>query len=191
MIPGTEALKVIADNQGESLMITTETPFTIWDSISDRREFHLPLINSMSKASSIGLGVALARPDIKVQVVDSDGSLLMNLGSLVTIANMAPTNLIHFVYQNNVYGLSGSQPLPGVGKFSFTGLAKSAGYRNVYEFDQLEDFSLQLPELLKLTGPTLICLRVEDMGPKPTIPARMTKNAYPEVRDALSRSKIR
>ena len=188
MIPGIEALKVISRNQGDSVMITTETPYTVWDSISDRQEFHLPLINSMSKASSIGLGLALGRPDLKVQVVDSDGSLLMNLGSLVTIANMAPENFVHFVYQNNVYGLSGAQPLPGAGKFSFTGMAKSAGYANVFEFDDLEDFALGLPEILEKRGPTLVCLMVEDDGPKPKIPPRMTKHAYPEVRDALART---
>ena len=188
MIPGIEALKIISRHQGDSVMITTETPFTIWGSISDRQEFHLPLINSMSKASSIGLGLALGRPDLKVQVVDSDGSLLMNLGSLVTIANMAPPNFIHFVYQNNVYGLSGAQPLPGVEKFSFTGLAKAAGYPNVFEFDEVEEFSLALPEILEKSGPTLVCLKVEDDGPKPKLPARMTKHAYPEVRDAIART---
>ena len=188
MIPGIEALKIISRHQGDSVMITTETPFTIWDSISDRQEFHLPLINSMSKASSIGLGVALGRPDLKVQVVDSDGSLLMNLGSLVTIANMAPPNFIHFVYQNNVYGLSGAQPLPGAEKFSFTGLAKAAGYPNVFEFDELEEFSLAMPEILEKSGPTLVCLKVDDEGPKPKLPARMTKHAYPEVRDAIART---
>ena len=188
MIPGIEALKVISRNQGDSVVITTETPYTVWDSISDRQEFHLPLINSMSKASSIGLGLALGRPDLKVQVVDSDGSLLMNLGSLVTIANMAPENFIHFVYQNNVYGLSGAQPLPGVGKFSFTGMAKAAGYANVFEFDELEEFALTLPEILGKPGPTLVCLMVEDSGPKPKITSRMTKHAYPEVRDAVART---
>ena len=69
----------------------------------------------MGKASSIGLGIALARPDKKVLVIDGDGSLLMNLGSLVTVANMSPKNLVHFVYQNGTYGVSGGQPIPGSG----------------------------------------------------------------------------
>ena len=127
MIPGIEALKIISRHQGDSVMITTETPFTVWDSISDRREFHLPLINSMSKASSIGLGVALGRPDLKVQVVDSDGSLLMNLGSLVTIANMAPPNFIHFVYQKQrLWPERGAAPA-GRREILLHGLGKGCG----------------------------------------------------------------
>ena len=187
MIPGIEALKLIAKHQGDAVVVTTETPFTVWDSISDRREFHLPVINSMSKASSIGLGLALALPQRKVLVVDADGSLLMNLGSLVTIANQSPRNLVHFVYQNNIYGVSGGQPLLGADKLSFIGLAKAAGYPNVFEFDELEDLALKLPQVLEMEGPTLVCIKVDDRGITPTIPARVTKIAYQEVKEALAR----
>ena len=75
-----------------------------------------------------------------------------------------------------------------MGKFSFTGMAKAAGYANVFEFDELEEFALTLPEILEKRGPTLVCLMVEDSGPKPKIPPRMTKHAYPEVRDAIART---
>ena len=187
MIPGIEALKLIARHQGDALVVTTETPYTLWDSISDKREHHLPLINSMSKASSIGLGLALARPDKKVIVVDSDGSLLMNLGSLVTIANQAPPNLVHFLYQNDIYGLSGGQPVPGADKVSFAGLAKSAGYSNTFEFDELEGLAIQLPEILEMLGPTFVTMKVEDTGIKPEITERVTKVAYYEVKEALER----
>ena len=187
MIPGIEALKLIARNQGDAVVVTTETPFTVWDSISDRREFHLPVINSMSKASSIGLGLALALPERKVLVVDADGSLLMNLGSLVTIANQSPRNLVHFVYQNNIYGVSGGQPLLGAEKLSFAGLAKAAGYPNAFEFDELEDLAIKLPQVLEMEGPTLVCIKVNDQGIKTTIPARVTKIAYQEVKEALAR----
>ena len=67
----------------------------------------------MGKASSVGLGVALARPDVRVLVLDGDGSLLMNLGSLVTIASQAPKNLVHVVFDGATYDTSGAQPTPG------------------------------------------------------------------------------
>ena len=60
----------------------------------------------MGSASSIGLGIALAQPNKKVIVMDGDGSLLMQLGSLVTIAGAAPENLYHFVFENGVYATS-------------------------------------------------------------------------------------
>ncbi len=187
MIPGIEALKLIARHQGDALVVTTETPYTLWDSISDKRELHLPLINSMSKASSIGLGLALAQPNRKVIVVDSDGSLLMNLGSLVTIANQSPPNLVHFLYQNDIYGLSGGQPVPGVDKLSFAGLARSAGYPNTLEFDDLEELALRMADILEMTGPTFVTMKVEDTGIKPQITDRVTKVAYSEVKEALER----
>ena len=81
----------------------------------------------MGKASSFGLGVALARPDIKVVVLDGDGSLLMNLGALVTIAALAPKNLLHVVLQGSTYDTSGGQPTPGQGILDWATVAKGGG----------------------------------------------------------------
>ena len=64
---------------------------------------------SMGLASSIGLGLALARPDLRVFVLDGDGSLLMNLGSLATIGWTRPANLVLIVWDNEVYGTTGGQ----------------------------------------------------------------------------------
>ena len=66
----------------------------------------------MGLDSSHGLGLALGRPDKRVIVLQGDGSLLMNLGSLVTIAAVAPKNLVHLVAQNDTYEANGSQPIP-------------------------------------------------------------------------------
>ena len=67
----------------------------------------------MGLGSSHALGLALGRPDKRVLVLDGDGSLLMNLGTLVTIAEVAPRNLIHFVLENGTYEANGSHPTPG------------------------------------------------------------------------------
>jgi thiamine pyrophosphate-dependent acetolactate synthase large subunit-like protein len=67
---------------------------------------------SMGMASSIGLGLALARPDTRVFVLDGDGSLLMNLGSLATIGLLQPANLVLVVVDNEVYATTGGQPTP-------------------------------------------------------------------------------
>src|SRR5690349_19987290 len=64
---------------------------------------HLDIVGCMGSASTIGLGIALAQPEPRVIVVDGDGSLLMQLGSLVTIAGAAPANFFHFVFENGVY----------------------------------------------------------------------------------------
>jgi len=64
------------------------------------------------KASSVGLGLALARPETKVLIFDGDGSLVMNLGTMLTICNMAPPNLIHFLFENRIYRTTGGSPSP-------------------------------------------------------------------------------
>ena len=83
----------------------------------------------MGSASSIALGIALAQPSRKVIVMDGDGSLLMQLGSLVTIAGAAPENLYHFVFENGVYATSGGQPLPAEGRLDFEMMARGAASR--------------------------------------------------------------
>jgi thiamine pyrophosphate-dependent acetolactate synthase large subunit-like protein len=67
---------------------------------------------SMGLASSIGLGLALARPNLRVLVLDGDGSLLMNLGSLATIGLLGPSNLVVIVMDNQEYATTGGQPTP-------------------------------------------------------------------------------
>ena len=70
-------------------------------------------VGFMGGASSIGLGLALAEPERRVVVLDGDGSLLMQLGSLATVAGAKPPNYIHFLFNNGIYHTSGSQEIPG------------------------------------------------------------------------------
>ena len=88
------------------------------------------MVGAMGLGSSHALGLALGRPDRRVILLDGDGSLLMSLGSLVTVANAAPKNLIHFVVENGTYEANGSHPIPGRDRGDFAGLAASAGYRH-------------------------------------------------------------
>jgi phosphonopyruvate decarboxylase len=120
---------------------------------------------AMGLASSHALGLALGRPDRKVVVLDGDGSLLMNLGSLVTIANMNPSNLIHFVCENGTYEANGGHPTPGRDRISFAGFARSAGYDNTHEFSQLADFSRRIGVVLQESGPVFVDLKVEQGVP--------------------------
>ncbi len=115
---------------------------------------------AMGQGSSWGLGLALGMPDRKVMVFDGDGSLLMNLGSLVTIANAAPRNLYHFVFENGCYEANGSHPIPGQGRINFAGIAREAGIRHSFEFAELDRFATELPRILALDGPVFVDLKV-------------------------------
>ncbi len=118
---------------------------------------------AMGLASSHGLGLALGRPDKRVIVLDGDGSLLMNIGTLVTAASLAPKNYYHFVCENGTYEANGGHPIPNQGKVSFVGLARGAGYGSVHEFSDLRNFEQQIGALLSEPGPMFGVLKVEPL----------------------------
>jgi sulfopyruvate decarboxylase subunit beta len=137
---------------------------------------------AMGLASSHALGLALGRPDKRVIVLDGDGSLLMNLGSLVTIAAVAPPNLIHFVCENGTYEANGGHPIPGREQVDFAGFARSAGYRAVYEFSDLKVFEQQVGAVLAEPGPVFADLKITSGGPQER---DYTRLHGPQVRKAF------
>ncbi|MBE1285223.1 MAG: thiamine pyrophosphate-binding protein [Rhodobacteraceae bacterium] len=131
------------------------------------RPLNYVAVGAMGQASSHGLGLALANPDRRVFVFDGDGSLLMNLGSLVTVAGAGVTNFYHFLFANRVYEVNGSHPLPGADAVDFTGFARSAGYAESRSFDELEAFQHGLPDILSAPGPQFSCLEIIAGNPYP------------------------
>jgi phosphonopyruvate decarboxylase len=119
---------------------------------------------AMGLASSHALGLALGRPDKRVIVLDGDGSLLMNIGTLVTIAEAAPKNLHHFVLENGTYEANGGHPIPGRGTVSFAGLARAAGHKNVHEFSDLQNLEQHIGTILAEPGPVFTCLKIVSSG---------------------------
>lgn len=164
-----DACQVILDHRDDQVLVTTMSAMRAVDrlSTSDRNFGCVPL---MGGAAGLGLGIALAQPDEQVLVLDGDGSLLMQLGVLATIADQAPTNLVHFVFRNDVWFEGGANiRTPGAEKASFAGFARAAGYRSVTEFSEPEALETAMPELLVSPGPTFVELRVDaeagDRGP--------------------------
>ena len=85
----------------------------------------------------------------------------MNLGSLVTIAELAPKNLVHFVADNGLYEANGPHSTPGRGNTDYAGLARAAGYKSIFEFDSLLNFEQQIGSVLQTTGPVFVWSKVE------------------------------
>ncbi|MFC2020290.1 thiamine pyrophosphate-dependent enzyme [Chloroflexota bacterium] len=190
MMDAFEAEKVIAKHRGNAIVVTAETASHEWPQISST-DLDLPFHGSMGMASSLGLGLALAAPGRKVIILDADGSLLMNLNSLVTIANMAPSNLIHFVLENGIYRTTGGQPIPNAGKVSFTGLAKASGYPHAHEFDKLDDLEGSIETIMNQAGPTLVCLKIPpitESTPYPFPSSAELLTAYGRLRKTLGGS---
>ena len=96
-----DVLRAIAAARGDALCVPTMTTAPAWSTIAPD-DLSVTCAGFMGGASSIGLGLALARPERRVIVFDGDGSLLMQLGSLATIAGARPRNLVHLLFKNGV-----------------------------------------------------------------------------------------
>ena len=101
-----EALEVLVVHRGQRIVITTMTPIAPWHELSDTPLDFAYIPSAMGQAPALGLGLALARPERGVIVVNGDGCMLMNLGSLVTIANH-PANLYLLIIDNGHYEVTG------------------------------------------------------------------------------------
>ena len=150
-----DVLRALASARGDAICIPTMTTAPAWREIAPD-DFSVTCVGFMGGASAMGLGLALARPDRRVVVFDGDGSLLMQLGSLATIAGAAPRNLTHLVFKNGVYHTSGSQDIPGGLQVDFVTMANGAGYRNAYVIRELDEFKRRLPAMLTDPGPLLV-----------------------------------
>ncbi len=148
-------LHAIAGVRGDAVCVPTMTTAPAWREIAPD-DLSVTCVGFMGGASSIGLGLALARPERRVIVFDGDGSLLMQLGSLATVAGAAPRNFVHLVFKNAVYHTSGAQEIPGGLAVDFVMMAKGAGYRNAYAIGDLDELRRRLPALLAEEGPLLI-----------------------------------
>ena len=159
MMRRDECLKAIAKHRGDAIAVAVYNAAFDWRRVS-QSPLNYYSVGAMGQGSSHALGIALAMPEHKVIVLDGDGSLLMNLGSLVTIAQAAPPNYYHFVAENGAYEANGSHPIPGRGTVSFAGHARAAGYPHAFEFDALEKFAAEIGKILALKGPVFTTLKV-------------------------------
>lgn len=176
-MPLVPALKVLAALRRDEVVISTMGTCREWPQLSEHPlDLHY-LPSAMGGGPPLGLGVALARPERGVIVLCGDGSLAMNLGSLITIAAAGASNLTVLLIDNGVYEVTGGQPtaaaLVGV---DYAGLAKAAGFPSTARFDRLNQWQAQAAAALQQPGPRLIVLRVEpvraDVVPPPLGPIR-------------------
>jgi phosphonopyruvate decarboxylase len=152
-----EVLALIAAARGTAICVPTMTTAPAWRKIAPG-DLSVGCVGFMGGASALGLGLALGAPDRRVIVFDGDGSLLMQLGSLATIAGAAPRNLTHLLFKNGVYHTSGSQETPGGEGVDFAAMAKAAGYRNAYTIRTIEELRKRLPGFFTEDGPILVQL---------------------------------
>jgi sulfopyruvate decarboxylase subunit beta len=157
-----EAIEDIMKNIDDELIVCNiGFPTRELYEINDRNE-NFYMIGSMGLASSIGFGLALARPDKDVVVIDGDGSLLMNMGSLVTIFANNPRNLTWIVIDNGAYGSTGNQDTYAQ-KIDLVEIAKSVGL-NSYDFKDID-----LREIISSEDASFIVYKTEPGNSDATI----------------------
>lgn len=162
-----DALKALIPLVGdEDIVVAVYQSCFDWLALNPR-DLNYVAVGAMGQASSHALGLALANPARRVFVFDGDGSLLMNLGSLVTVAGAGVPNFYHFVFANRVYEVNGAHPLPGADTVDFAGMALSAGYAGARSFEDFDGFRDGLPGLLEAPGPQMAVLEIVPGAPYP------------------------
>ena len=135
------------------------------------RPQHFYLWNSLGLAPSVGLGLALAQPKKQVIVLDGDGGTLMNPGALVTMARLAPFNLLHIVWDNGQYQLTGGQPTATATVTDLVAIGRGAGLQHVAAVTTMTEFENGLEKWLKEPGPWLVVAKI-DTSPAPARPPK-------------------
>ena len=179
------ALEVLARHRGDRVVVTTMTAVGIWPELSDTPLDFAYIPSAMGHATGLSLGLALAQPGRGVIVVNGDGSMLMSLGSLVTLANHA-ADVYLIILDNGLYEVTGGQPTAGTGHTDFAGLARAAGIRRVYAFDTPAAWQAGAAEALAGPGPVVVWLKVEGrLGQKTPKPPRPMAEQIKRLRQAL------
>ena len=130
------------------------------------RENFFYLQHAMGLASSIGIGLAMHRPEEKVVVLDGDGSVLMNLGTFATMARYAPKNLVHIVFDNgSLLSTGGFDSHTTSGVTNLAGIARAAGIEHVADTNDPMAFGEAVMEALEREGTSVIVARVKAVGP--------------------------
>ena len=187
MIPSLEASKAISARRADAVVVSTRRTLEEWSLVSCRRELDLELSDCENKAPAVALGIALAQPQRRLLVLDSGSALRTNLSGLVTVANAAPENLVHFLYEEAMDGLGNDDSGPGFNRVSYRALAEGAGYAATYRFEALEDLLIGLEEAMAGPGPTFVSLSVAPSWRPSTPAARPMAESAAVVKQGLER----
>ncbi len=187
MMKREECLEILHGLRGpDTVVVTTMSVVAPW-----ARRSHGPLDfpsvgSALGHAADFAMGIALAQPHRPVWVLNGDGSMLMSLGTLVTICETPARNLILFVLQNDTFEVTGNQPIPGAGKLSFVQMARGAGFEQAEDFRTPHEMAERLPAILAQPGPSFVNLRNEPGSePPPKLDCALRVAAW-ELREALA-----
>ena len=153
-----DAVQTVSDYVKNDIIVSANGFISrdLYSSLEKNTNFYM--IGSMGLASSIGLGIALKKRKKRIFVLDGDGNILMNLGSLITIGSLQPKNLIHLVFDNKIHESTGGQPT-FANTISISKIAKMANY-TVFSVKTKKALENALNKSHRINGPILIHVHV-------------------------------
>ena len=179
------ALEVLAQHRGRHIVITTMTAVGVWPELSNSPLDFAYMPSAMGHGPGLALGLALAQKERGVIVVNGDGSMLMNLGSLATLA-AHPADVYLVILDNGLYEVTGGQATAGAGRANFAALASAVGIGRVYAFDTFEAWQTGAAVALAGPGPVVIWLKVEGrLGQKTPKPPRPMAEQIQRLQQAI------
>jgi len=160
-----ECLKILAPLLKDEDLVVTALGWVAgeWHAVRPK-ESNLYQIN-MGMCTPLTLGLSLMLPHRRVVALESDGSVLLYLGNLTTLANKKPKNLLVVVFDNQCYLATGGLPTATAGVTDLSGMARAAGITHAYEVRTLAEFEEQTRASFGREGPTYIVAKVEATGP--------------------------
>jgi thiamine pyrophosphate-dependent acetolactate synthase large subunit-like protein len=170
MLDKYACLKKLASRRRNEIVVTTMSVAGPWACLSDGPLDFALVESAMGQGPPFALGLALAQPYRRVILLNGDGSTLMCLGALVTIAQNPPDNLTIVIVENGIYEVIGNYPIPGAGRVDFETLARGAGFAHVHKIEDESDFDTQLPLHFEGKGTRIFIwkiLRAAEPVPKP------------------------
>lgn len=187
------AIRSIVDVSGEDIVVSTTGKasrelFEIRAANSQSHKYDFLTVGSMGHSSSIALGVALNKPNVRVWCIDGDGAVLMHMGSMAVLGANAPDNLIHIVINNGSHETVGGMPTVA-DKLQLTAIAKACGYPNAVCVDRIEALDAELRAAKDRNQMSFIEIKCsigsrDDLG-RPTVPPLENKRNFMEYLKTL------
>jgi phosphonopyruvate decarboxylase len=181
-----DAVKLVVDTLGEKDIVVSTTGktsrelFEYREELGQSHERDFLTVGSMGHSSQIALGIALEKPERNVYCFDGDGAIIMHMGGLSIIAEKAPKNFKHIIFNNGAHDSVGGQPTVGFG-IDIPAIALASGYKNVYSAEKTDEINEKLVKFHACEGPALMEIKVnkgarKDLGRPTTTPIENKEN---------------
>jgi len=161
MLTKEQVVRPLAARRTNEIVVTTMGAVRAWDRVSGHDLDFANVDGAMGHAADLALGLALACPHRRVVCLNGDGSMLMCLGTLATIAQSGVRNLTLVILQNGTYEITGNQPVPASATIDYAAIARACGIARAAAFDDPRAFEAAVPELLEGEGPVVAAVALE------------------------------